>query len=61
MEEEKKQGATSPVPYFITITPVININHPNHKDILWINYIYNNYAFNQYYRPKAFYNHFLNI
>jgi len=61
VEEEKKQDVTPPVLYFITVTPVINVNHLNYKDILWINYMYNNYAFNRYYRLKALYNHFPNI
>ena len=61
MEEKEEQGDILPVPYFITVTPIINVNHPSYKDILWINYIYNNYTFNWYYRPKALYNHFPSI
>jgi len=34
VEEKKKQGATPPVPYFITVTPTVNANYPNYKDIL---------------------------
>jgi len=61
VEEEKKQGATLPVLYFITVTPAVNINYSNYRDILWINYIYNNYTFNWYSGFKALYNHFPNI
>ena len=34
MEEEKKQGATSPVLYFITVIFTVNIDYPNYRDIL---------------------------
>ena len=61
MEEEKEEGVTSPVPYFITTILVVNIDYPNYKDILWIDYVYNNCAFNRYCGLKAFYNHFPNI
>jgi len=46
VEEEKKQGTTSPVLYSITVTLAVNVNYPNYKDILWINYMYDNYALN---------------
>jgi len=61
VEEEKKQGATPLILYFITVTPVVIVNYPSYRDILWINYIYNNYTLNWYYRPKALYNHFFSV
>ena len=61
MEEEKKQGATSPIPHFITVTPTVNVNYPSYRDVLWIDYVYDNCALNWHYGPKALYNHFPNI
>jgi len=61
VEEEKKEGATLSVLYFITITPAVNIDHLSYRDILWINYVYDDYTFNWYYGFKALYNYFLNV
>ena len=61
MEEEKKEGATLPVLYFITVAPVVNVDHPSYRDVLWINYVYDNYTFNRHYGPKVLYNYFLSV
>jgi len=46
VEKEKKEGATLSVLYFITAIPAVNVNYLNYRDILWINYVYDNYTFN---------------
>ena len=61
MEEEKKEGAVLSVLYFIITAPVVNVDYPSYKDILWINCVYNNCTFNWYYGLKALYNYFPSI